>query len=700
VTFAHPWLLVGAAAALIPLLVHLFDRRRPRPVPFAAISFVLRSQRRTASRLKLRRLLLYLLRTLILLALPVALARPQWRAPAVVAHAQRGPAATAIVLDASLSMRFADGESLFERGRSLARDALRDLSAEEPATVVVCGPGAPPAAALGFDRSRLRSMLDDARPTFGVADLNQCMEQAARALDESPIVAKRIVLVSDFTTPALHLEAPPPTVAGPKGERVHPDFVLRDAARGRDTLPNHAVLDLKVEPAIQLGPRAYQFTFTVHNFSLEPVKDLVALLKVGDRTVAKGFVDVPPGGTAQKTLAHAFDVGGSFTGEVTLTADSLAEDDRRSFVVHVPKELRALVINGAPNSVRYRDHAFFVEAALSAGGSPVRETVRDAEAAFHEPFDAYELIFLLNVRAPPPEVAARLMDFVQKGGGLFVSMGDEVDAEAYNQRLGTLLPRPLRLVKTSAMPGDPDADAKAAKLGQIGFDHPLFAPFVGRAREGLLAARFYRYMLLEPEPRSGAEPAQVLAAYDDGAPALAFARRERGRVLLYTSTVDRSWADLPIRTSFLPLLQRASSLLTGSLDERGETRARVGESVTLRPDAQQPVSGVKAPSGAAVASRPQPDGTVVAGPLPEPGTYRVVDDKGAVVPSLAFAVQLDPAESDLTRLKPQELSAYFGEEAVRQDTGAGAERSTPLWTWLILIAALAFFFEGVLLRKV
>ncbi|HEX4620849.1 MAG TPA: BatA domain-containing protein, partial [Myxococcaceae bacterium] len=498
-TFAHPWLLLGAAAALIPLLVHLFDRRRPRPVPFAAISFVLRSQRRTASRLKLRRLLLYILRTLILLALPVALARPQWRAPAAMARSQRGPAATAIILDASLSMRFADGESLFERGRSLARDALKDLSAEEPATVVICGPGAAPAPPIGFDRARLRSALDDAKPTYGMADLNQCMELAARALDESPMAAKRIVLVSDFTAPALHIESPPPTVASAKGERVRPDFVLRDAARGRAILPNHAVMDLKVEPAIQVGPRAYQFTFAVHNFSNEPLKDLVALLKVGDRTVAKGFVDVPPGGTAQKTLAHSFDVGGSFSGEVALTPDFLAEDDRHSFVVHVPKELRALVINGAPNSVRYRDHAFFVEAALSAGGSPVRETVRDAESAFHEPFDGYELIFLLDVRAPPPEVAARLVEFVQKGGGLFVSMGDEVDAEAYNQRLGALLPRPLRLVKTSALPGDPDAEAKAAKLGQINFDHALFSPFVGRAREGLLSARFYRYMLLEPE---------------------------------------------------------------------------------------------------------------------------------------------------------------------------------------------------------
>ena len=133
-TFAHPAFLLGCLAALIPLLVHLFDRRRPRHVPFGAISFVLKSHKRTASRLKLKRLLLYALRTLILLALPVALARPEWKRDSVIAAASLGPAATAIVFDGSLSMRWSDGTSNFERARDEAKAAVRELAPEEPAT--------------------------------------------------------------------------------------------------------------------------------------------------------------------------------------------------------------------------------------------------------------------------------------------------------------------------------------------------------------------------------------------------------------------------------------------------------------------------------------------------------------------------------------------------------------------------------------
>jgi len=701
VTFLHPLMLWGTLAALIPLLVHLFDRRRPRPHPFAAISFVLRSQKRTASRLKLRRLLLYILRTLILLAVPIALARPQLASEAGSAQAARGPAATAIVLDTSLSMRFKDGGgSLFERGREEARDALKDLLPEEPATVLLCGARAEPPPSPIFDRGRLRSMIDEARPTYLGADVTRCLELAARALEESPIPGKRLVVISDMTASAFRLDAPPPQVKGPGGEPVRPEVVLRDAAAGRKVLPNRAVVDLRIEPAQQAGPRAFQLTATVRNFSPEPAKDVEVALKIDGRVVAKGFLQLAADGTGQKALTYRFEQGGTFFGEVQLQPDGLEEDDRRPFVVTVPRELRALVVNGEPSSVRYRDEAFFVSAALDAPGSPVQQTVRDVESAFRDRFEDYEVILLLNAPAPGAEEARRLQEFVQRGGGLFVSIGDRVDPDAYNKALGDLLPRHLRLVRTSAAREETEGESKAARLLEIQQDHPVLAPFTGRAREGLMSARFYKYMLLEPDaPRAGREPSEALATYEDGAPAIAIARRGKGRVLLFTSTVDRDWSDFAIRTSFLPLLQRFLSYLTGGLEEREELRAQVGETITLHPADDRRPQAVKSPSGAEVELRRNDDGSLSAGPLSEPGMHVAVDDKGQPIPQLSFAAQLDPSESNLQRLDPDALAAHFGEETVRAQARAGERPAVPVWTWLFVLAAAAFFFEGVLLRK-
>ena len=698
-TFAHPWMLLGALAAFIPLLVHLFDRRRPRPHPFGPLAFVLRSQKRTASRLKLKRLLLYVLRTLIFLALPIALARPEWRDDANAAAVVKGPAATAIVLDASLSMRWADGASLFERAQEEARDALSDLRPEEPATVLVCTAQPEAPAAPGFDRAKLRTVVDEAKPTYAGADLSRCLELAARSLEESPMAGKRLVVVSDLTAGSLRLEAPPPVVKGPTGEAVRPEVVLRDAA-GRDELPNHALVDLKVEPALQAGPRAFQFTFTVKNFGGAPVKDLEAAVRVGEATLGKGFVDVPANGTAQKTLTVRFNQGGVAAGEAVLTPDGLAEDDRRAFVLNVPRVLRALVVNGAPHATRYRDEAFFLEAALTAPGSPVQVAMRDTAAGLREDFSTYDLMYLLNVPAPEAADAAKLTAFVENGGGLFVSMGDQVNPDAYNARLGALLPRPLRLVRTSVERDDPDAADKAAQLTQVKQEHPLFTPFTGQAEEGLVGARFYRYMLLEADSAAASDGAsQVLATYEDGAPAVAVARRGKGRVALFTSTVDRDWSDFAIRTSFLPLMQRFAAYLTGSLEEREEQRVRVGESVTLRPEGTQSVSSVQGPGEREVPVKVQPDGSVVVGPVEEPGTFTVLGADSKPVPALGFAATLDPAESDLSRLPTDALSAHFGEETVKASSTDAERPPVPLWTWLIVAAALAFFAEGLLLRK-
>jgi hypothetical protein len=691
VSFAHPLMLLGALGALLPLLVHLFDRRRPKPRPFAAIAFVLRSHRRTASRLRLKRLLLYTLRTLLLLAVPLALARPQLSRPGAAQTRVSGPAATAVVVDRSLGMRYRAGDALFERARDEARAALSSLLAEEPVTLVPCGPEMQTPAAPNFDRARARETIDRMQPSFGGADLNGCLVLAARALEDSPLPGKRLVVISAFTAASLRLEAPPPKVK--VGERlVQPEFLLRDVARGR-ALPNHFLFEVKAEPAPQLGTRMVQVTFTARNVSAEPAGEVPATLELSGHAVAKAFLTLSPGGTAQKSLTARADSGGALSGAVLLGADALAEDDRRDFVVQVPPELRVLVVDGSPSAVRYRDEAFFYEAALSAPGSPAHPTLRDTEAAWHEKLSDYDMVALLNVPAPTAEEAARLKAFVEAGGGLLLSMGDQVEADSWNQRLGALLPRPLRLVKSAGATGE--TALRPARLGDVAWEHPLFLPFTDKAREGLLATRFTRYMLVEAGQRSG-DTAEVLAAFDDGAPALLLARRGKGRVLLFTSTLDRDWSDFAIRTSFLPLVQRTAAYLAGGLEERARLEGRIGQTLVLHPEAAGAVAEVRSPSGAKVPIRPDTEGGLTVGPFVEPGIYRPLDASGAVALP-PFAVVLDPAQSDLTRVKPEALAAYFGEEAVRGPAGT-AEAKVPLWTWLLVAAALCFFLEGTLLR--
>ncbi|HVO20296.1 MAG TPA: BatA domain-containing protein, partial [Anaeromyxobacter sp.] len=570
--FEHPGLLWGLCAAAIPVAIHLFFRRRPRPTPFPAIDFILRARRETQRRLRLRKVLLFAARTLLLAAVATAIARPRAQQPGGGPPVLAGPRATAIVLDASGSMRYRlGGRTLFERAISDAGQALASLSPEEPATVLVCnGDGRAPEPPT-FDRAAVRRWLDRAQVSAGYADLTTCVQAAARALSAAKAqegLQKRIVVATDLAASAWRLDAPPPTVDGPQGP-VRPEVSVLDAARGEE-LPNRAVVGLEAEPDPAAGPRGYRFTATVVNHGPEPVRELPLTLTTGlgpaQKVAIRAFTEVPAGGTARKSLLHAFPAGGPAAVQVALPADALPDDDARALLVDVPRDLRALVVDGSPSPVKYRDEAYFVEAALASPSSPVRPHVVDAEALTREDLAGYDLVFLLNVRSVGPK-AAELQRFVEGGGGLFVSVGDQVDPELYGRELSALLPMSIVSEKTASVPraaGGGAAGPGAARFAEVDFDHPALSVFTGEAREGLLGTRTYRYLLLRP--LRAAPPAHVLAAFDDGAPALVESRRGKGRVLLFSSSVDRDWTDWPIRTSFLPALQRFAAWLAGGLE--------------------------------------------------------------------------------------------------------------------------------------
>jgi len=511
-----------------------------------------------------------------------------------------------------------------------------------------------------------------------------------------------MIVATDLTASAWRLDAPAPVVPTPAGPE-RPEVTLLDAARG-ERLPNRWIASLAAEPEPAAGVHGYRLTVMVSGQEADAASDVPLSLRVGTgseaRTAVRSLLDLPASGIVKKSLAHDFAAGGPAVVTAALPEDALSEDDALSLALDVPREVKALVVNGAPSAVRHRDAAYFLEAALAGASSPVRPTVVDAEGFAKARLADFDVILLLDVRSPGAK-GAELASFVEGGGGLFVAMGDDVDPDRYEAEMKGLLPAPLHVVKTAAVRGAPGAADKAARLAEIDWDHPVLRIFTGAAREGLESMRTYRYMLLKPDRKDGG--ARVMARYDDGAPALVEARRGRGRVVLYASTLDPEWSDWTIRTSFLPAMQRIAAWLAGALDVRRDPPGVVG---APRPVAAPPGTRVVAllgPDGRERRDLPAQDGVAVATP-DRPGLWQVKirESTGGekVDPALAFAVWPDPRESDTRRLEPSELTAWFGGEAharVAADGRAPADRQLPLWSWLLLLALAAFLAEGLLL---
>jgi len=686
VFFSQPWLLLGLFAATLPLLVHLFFRQKPRPLRFGPMAFVLKSLQRTASLWRLRRLLVYILRTLLLLFLALAFARPWLSKDAAAAAALQGEAATALVLDASFSMRYAQGkQTAFESAKNQALKLLEELSEAEPVTVVLCDGKHNTPPPPSYDKAFWRRFLQEARPGFLPATLNSCMETAMQLLQESPLEAKRLVVLSDFARHALHMSVAPPQVRGADGEMRLPRVVLYPVHEGKETPHNRALVSLEAHSA---GGEAglFHFVATVQNFGPKPYKDVELQLRVGGQTVAKAFVDLEAHGNARKTLSARLVPNASHEVEVRMAADGLVEDDGQTLWLRLHREQRLLVVDGAPSADRQASEAYFVELALMQLGQ-ARMLLRDSQAAWRENLSPYTALFLLNVAPPPPEVAAAWKAFVEAGGGLWVSLGDSVQhpthMEAWNQAMGELLPRPLRWVK-----GTLEAAGAFAKIAHVESAHPVLQPFVGEGLEGLLSARFFRHALLEARTESP-RPMEVLLRLDDGAPLLVAHSLGKGQVLTFVSSADRDWNDLPLRTAFVPLIQRSAQWLSGSLLSEEVPTALVGQS--LRLSAPQPT--YVGPHGEEVS--PEPDGAefVRLGPLSAPGLWW---PRGRADEAMPLVVKPLPQESDLTLLNMAEVRAWFGNPQLAGGVGA-AQR--PLWGVFLVMGVLVVCAEMGLLLK-
>ena len=75
-TFLQPYLLWGLPLVLVPVIIHLINRLRHKPQPWAAMMFLIAANRASTSHARLRQWLVLLFRVLAVLALVLFLSRP------------------------------------------------------------------------------------------------------------------------------------------------------------------------------------------------------------------------------------------------------------------------------------------------------------------------------------------------------------------------------------------------------------------------------------------------------------------------------------------------------------------------------------------------------------------------------------------------------------------------------------------------
>ncbi len=584
----------GVIGASIPIILHLLNRERARQLIFSTVRFIQMSHQTNVRRHKLKRLLLLLIRILILALLGVAFARPFFAAAPVITQKIGGKRNAVIILDTSYSMQY---EEVFQKAKEEGTKILDRLDSTDAACLILSSDKARVVAPLGSELSHLRSALNAAEVTYEPTDYLDALQTANEILESIPIGQKQIYLVSDMQKRGWEnfIET----------DKLNPDVQIEFINIGVKQPKNLAITGVSVPPVVLNEQQASHLIARVHNYGAEPVESLPVRLFINENMIQTVQLNIEPDDLADAVFKIDFQNEATHTGWVELPADGLGVDNKRYFTLHSLQSIKVHAVSNQsrtrssypPNAGRMRPafgvdskpETFFMKMAFVAGSDAVpidfseSTTVPNARV-----LGRTDVLILADVARFSSAEADRIKAYVAAGGGLIVTVGDNFDAAAYEQYLGG---------ESGVMPcnfvqavGDAFDREAFRVLATVKYEHPIFAPFKEPNHGDFGKARFYRIFQAVPTAA-----ATVIAAYDDGSPALfeksygdpgtLSATGTPGRILCFTSTIDREWNDLPIRAVYLPFLHEAIKYLALK-DVETSPDYRVGDSIELNAEAE------------------------------------------------------------------------------------------------------------------
>ncbi|MFN0243458.1 MAG: BatA domain-containing protein [Planctomycetota bacterium] len=745
--FVNAALLWGAALASIPLIIHLLNRQRHKPMAWGAMRFVLAAYKKTRRRVQMENLLLLLLRMAAILLLAFALARPFTGRQSPLAGLTESRRDVIIVLDGSASMGYRESvETVFERAVARARAIVRDLDGGRGDRVRLILAGAYPRLLSWTQPERAAAMLDTLSvPTDEGLDLSAALGEVLRLVREDASGSNdgtlEIRLLTDAQRRSFAPSAPT-SPAIPSAANATSDATGDDAQQAGGLAAQldeiaAAGLSILVE---DLGPGARDPA----NTGIESVQPLGPLLGAGlpadvrvevqnFGTTAKGgvrvalevdgerrplsIIDVPARGRAEAVFPVVFKSPGEHVLAASLEGDHLLVDDARTHVIHVPSAVRVLLVNGAPSALIEEDETGYLKAVLEPPesddaviGGPAapfepREIDPDLLTAQEVDLAAFDVIWLANVESVSAAAVERLEHAVAGGTALIVSLGDRVTPESYNARLfradgSGLLPAELKRRVAVASRRETYYRVKTFDAESRAF--AFFAD--DRWKPLLTEVPIYEFFAAKP-----IESARTLATIDDegSSPLLVERAYDRGHVLLWTTTIDPAWTRLPESPrTLVPFVHELLRYATRA-DEPPRNVAP-GEPLSaevatfphgpelVRPDgSRRALDGESEALGNGRFRLPQ----VPAKETERIGAYKI--ELAGAAP-LSFAVQLDAGEGDLLRLAGAELEALHRAFVPVSSTseGRGRDDATPpqrgeLWRGIAAACLAALVLESL-----
>ena len=641
-TFLQPNILWALPLVLVPVIIHLINRLRHKPQPWAAMMFLVAASQASTSHAKLRQLLVLLFRVLAVFALILFLSRPLaggWLGWAMAA----APDVILLVLDRSASMETKPGD-----GQPTRREQALRLFAE----------GAKP-----FERTSRLVLLDSAtRGVQEVASAENLREISAASASDTAAdfpamlqtaldwIARtkpgtvEVWLASDLQRSNWQPESERWTALAAQFAALPQGARLRLLALNQQGTANNTAVSV-AELNRRAGAQATELDLVLQFDRNTAAPAKVPLTLTLDGRVST--IEVPLEG-AETRYRHRLVLDSATAagwGKVELPADANRRDNTAFFVYGPPPALRTVVVAADGASGKF----------LKFAAAPVlADTNRVAEIFAPERFGNVALpetaLVLWHAPLPTGAVVEKLRLFAEAGGAvLFFAAGEagRFENSGFGQLESAAEDKPWAITKW---------DEKEGPLARTeeGLNLPL-AELVIAKRQAITG-----------------EPGAV-ALFNDGGPWLTRRNVGKGQMLFCATALAPEWSSFAEGTVLVPLVQRL--LLAGSRRFTESALLACGETVFGAGESWTPVDAAS-PKDLRL----------------EAGVYR----SGARL----VAVNRPARESDAEVLESERARQLFGKISVHlfdEARQGSAGLQSELWRFFLLAMGAFLLLEAILI---
>ncbi|HZY10435.1 MAG TPA: BatA domain-containing protein [Bacteroidota bacterium] len=564
-TFLNPLVLIGLITAAIPLILHLLNLRKLRTIEFSTLAFLKELQQTKIRRLKLRQLLLLIIRTLLIIMIVLAFARPALRGSILGSIGSHARSTIVLILDDSFSMMAHDrnGER-FKQAKEATRKIIDLLKDGDEAFLIKLSDI--PRATIDpatHDFHSLRNIINEAQVTSIRRTIEEALKLSARLLQQSKNANKEVYLVSDLQQTLFSHRSDGDQWTLLSLFDMNTKFFIIEI--GSEIVDNVGIDSVAVLSTILEKDKPATVSVSLRNFSDTRIQDYVVSAFLQNNRVAQSNVHIEPWGSASVVFSITPKQSGHIRSSIELENDAIEHDNKRYFSLYLPELINLLTLSASKTDLQ------FINLALATNTAETTHTLLKVQHTTPQNFSLvdlrkFDVIVSTNIFSLSTNDVERIKKFINDGGSIILFPEEDIQPDGSNASLLSTLGIPAIQNIIRASP-----QGAGITFQKIDFDHPLFSTmFETEQQKEPRKERFIESpTILKLLQRTSGKQARTIITLTDGMPFLTEHSFGNGKILFFSVAPTLSWSDFPLKGLFAPLLYRSILHLTS----QGESQA-------------------------------------------------------------------------------------------------------------------------------